>query len=173
MKKIALIYWPKKGNVEASAKRIYEKFDRSLIDIFTITEIDVEKLSGYDNIIIGGSTTGADHWEDAHKTRWLDFFERLEEVNLSGKKVALFGLGDQVLYPDHFVDGMAQLKSEFVKYDVHFVGCWPADGYEHTGSDSIEDGKFIGLALDEDQQPELSAERIETWTKQLKKDFGV
>lgn len=172
MKKTALIYWPKKGNVEASARKIYQKFNESDIDIFTITEVDVEQLPGYDNIIIGGSTTGADNWEDAHKTRWMEFFDRLEEVNLSGKKVALFGLGDQILYPDHFVDGMAQLKSEFVKYNVQFVGSWPTDGYEHTGSDAIENGMFIGLALDEDQQHEMTDERIETWTAQLKREFG-
>ena len=173
MKKIALIYWPKKGNVEASAQKIYEQFDESIIDIFTITSVDVEQLTQYGNIIIGGSTTGADNWGDTHKSRWIEFFEKLEEVNISGKKVAFFGLGDQVLYPDHFVDGMAHLKSEFVKFDVQFVGAWLTDGYEHTGSDSIEDGKFIGLALDEDQQPELTEERIKTWTGQLKSEFGL
>ena len=85
----------------------------------------------------------------------------------------LVGLGDQVLYPDHFVDGMAQLKSEFIRYDVQFVGMWPTDGYDHTGSDAVENGMFIGLALDEDQQPELSPERIKTWTDQLKSEFNL
>ena len=173
MKKIVLIYWPKKGNVEKTAHWIYEQFDESIIDIVTITSIEIEKLSQYENIIIGGSTTGADNWGDTHKSRWIEFFEKLEKVDLTGKKVAFFGLGDQILYPEHFVDGMELLKTEFSKYDVGFVGTWPTDGYEHTGSDSIEGDKFIGLALDEDQQSELTAERIKTWAAQLKEEFGL
>lgn len=173
MKKIALIYWPKKGNVEKSAHWIYEQFDESVIDIFTITTIEIEKLSQYDNIIIGGSTTGADNWGDTHKSRWIEFFDKLEKIDLTGKKVTFFGLGDQILYPNHFVDGMALLKTEFSKHDVEFVGAWPTDGYDHTGSDSVEGDKFIGLALDEDQQSELTAERIKTWAAQLKVEFGL
>lgn len=173
MKKIALIYWPKKGNVEKAAHQIYEQFDKSIIDIFTITAVDMEQLSQYENIIIGGSTTGADNWEDAHKSRWIEFFKGLEKINPSGKKVAFFGLGDQILYPDHFVDSMAQLKSEFAKFDVQFVGTWSTEGYEHTGSDSIEDEKFIGLALDEDQQPEMTSGRIKAWTDQIKSELGL
>ena len=52
MKKIVLIYWPKKGNVEKTARKIYERFDESIIDIFTITGVDMNTLSQYENIII-------------------------------------------------------------------------------------------------------------------------
>lgn len=172
MKKIVLIYWPKKGNVEKTAYKIYKHFDESIIDIFTITGVDMNTLSQYENIIIGGSTTGADNWEDTHKSKWIEFFTALEKSNLEAKKVAFFGLGDQILYPDNFVDGMAHLKQEFSKQKVHFVGSWPIEGYEYTGSDAVEDGKFIGLALDEDQQSELSDDRIQVWTDQLRIEFG-
>ncbi|MBI9109306.1 MAG: hypothetical protein JEZ04_21345 [Spirochaetales bacterium] len=48
------------------------------------------------------------------------------------------------------------------------VGSWPADGYSFTESKAIVDGKFIGLVLDEDNQPELTEDRIEEWTACLK-----
>jgi flavodoxin I len=173
MKKIALLYWPKKGNTEKAAFKIHEKFEKSMVDIFTITEINTFDFSMYDGFIIGGSTTGADNWESAHKTRWNDFFAKLEKAELKGKPFALYGLGNQVLYPHHFVDGMAFLKEVFEKRGAVLKGKWPIEGYDFEDSESVENGMFYGLALDFDTQEELSGERIEKWVAQVKKEFGI
>jgi len=172
MKKTALIYWPKKGNVEDAASKIVEKFKGHPIDLFTITQVDVETLPQYDLLIIGGSTVGADNWEDTHKTRWIEFFQKLGKIHLHGQKVAIYGLGDQVLYPDHFVDGIAAIREEFARHHVDFIGYWPVKGYDFTGSRSAEGDHFLGLALDNDQQPELTDERIHSWVKQIQKEAG-
>lgn len=171
MKKAALIYWPKKGNVENTAKKIAELFDTGSIDVFTISEVDTGKLSEYELLIFGGSTIGADNWEDTHTTKWYGFFEELKKVDLAGTKAAIYGLGDQVLYPDHFVDGMAIIRDELVSCGARIIGAWPAEGYEHTDSKSVENGYFIGLALDDDHQAELSAERIGQWVTGLKEQI--
>lgn len=173
MKKIALIYWPKKGSTEAAAHMIHSRFEKDVIDIFTITEINTAEFALYDAFIIGGSTTGADNWENAHKTRWNDFFAKLEKAALKDKPFALYGLGNQVLYPNHFVDGMAFLKEIFEKHGAVLKGRWPADGYDFEESESVENGMFYGLALDFDQQPELTEGRIDKWTAQLRKEFGI
>lgn len=173
MKKIALIYWPKKGNTENAAYRIYDRFDREMIDIFTITGFNTAEFALYDAFIIGGSTTGADHWEDAHKSRWVDFFARLEKADIKGKPFAQFGLGDQVRYPDHFVDGMRGIKDKFEAGGAVHKGMWPVEGYDFTDSDSVENGQFIGLALDLDNQEELTDARIDRWVAQLRKEFGI
>jgi flavodoxin I len=172
MKKTALIYWPKKGNVENTAAKLAAYFDKDGIDVFTISEVEVNKLPGYDFIIIGGSTIGADNWEDVHTTKWYAFFEALKGINLNGKKAAIYGLGDQILYPEHFVDGMAIIRDEFANAGAEIIGAWPAEGYEHTDSKSLEGDHFIGLALDDDQQPELSNERIDKWVSMLKAEAG-
>ena len=171
MKKAALIYWPKKGNVESTAAKLAAYFDKDAIDILNISDVDVSKLANYDFLIFGGSTIGADNWEDAHTSKWYSFFEALKSVSLKGKTVAIYGLGDQVLYPEHFVDGMAVLRDELVKAGAKVIGQWPAEGYEHTDSKSLEDGYFIGLALDDDHQSELSNERIGKWIRILKAEF--
>jgi flavodoxin long chain len=173
MKKIALIYWPKKGNVETTAAKLSAHFDKGTIDVFTISEVNVENLSNYDFLIFGGSTIGADNWEDMHTSKWYRFFEELKTVNLEGKTVAIYGLGDQVLYPEHFVDGIAIIRDELVAAGAKVIGRWPIEGYEHTDSKSIEDDHFIGLALDDDQQPELSDERINKWVEILKAELGL
>ena len=169
MIKTAIIYWPKKGNVENTAGKVAAHFNNA--DVFTISEVDPESLTGYDLIIFGGSTIGADSWEAAHTTKWYSFFEAVKKLDLSGKLGAIYGLGDQVLYPDHFVDGMAIIREEVASTGIRFIGSWPTEGYEHTDSKSVEDDHFIGLALDDDQQPELSDERISKWVEILKSAF--
>jgi flavodoxin I len=173
MKKIALIYWPKKGSTEAAAHKIYSRFAKDTIDIFTITEINTAEFEMYDAFIIGGSTTGADNWENAHKTRWTDFFAKLEKAMIKGKPFALYGLGNQVLYPNHFVDGMAFLKEIFEKQGAVLKGLWPIDGYDFEESESVENGMFYGLALDFDTQDELTDSRIDQWVAQVRKEFGI
>ncbi len=171
MKKTAVIYWPKKGNVENTAKKISALFDSGSIDVFTISEVKVEKLTEYDLLIFGGSTIGADNWEDTHTSKWYSFFESMKNLDLSGKTAAIYGLGDQILYPEHFVDGMAVIRDEFSGTGLRFVGAWPVEDYEHTDSKSIEGDYFIGLALDYDHQSELSEKRITKWVELLKSEF--
>ena len=173
MKKIALIYWPKKGNTEEAAHKIHAKFEKEMIDIFTITDINTAEFALYDAFIIGGSTTGADNWEATHKTRWSDFFAKLSKADIKGKPFALFGLGNQVLYPNHFLDDMAILKEMFEKSGAVHKGWWPTDGYDFEDSESVENDKFYGLALDFDQQKELTDGRVTQWTEQIKKEFGL
>ena len=171
MKKVILVYWPKKGNVEKTANKIARQLDDIPVDVFTISDLEVEKLAEYDLLIFGGSTVGADNWQDTHTSKWYSFFEALKQMNLSGKKVAIYGLGDQVLYPENFVDGMAIIRDELVAAGAEIIGAWPVEGYEHTDSKSIEGDHFIGLALDDDQQAELSDERISKWVAMLKQAF--
>lgn len=172
MKKTALIYWPKSGNVENTAGKIKALFDAGSIDIFTISQVDVNTLTNYDLLIFGGSTIGADNWKDAHTSKWNSFFEELNKLNLKGKFAALYGLGDQILYPENYVDGMAIIRDELKPTSASIIGAWKADGYEYTDSKSLEGDYFIGLALDDDQQSELSDERISKWVEQIKKEAG-
>ena len=54
------------------------------------------------------------------------------------------------------------------------IGKWPTDGYEHTSSKAEkESGVFLGLAIDEDNQYELTEERINKWSVQIKKEFNI
>lgn len=173
MKKTLLIYWPEGGNVERSARLIADQFDN--IEVKPVNQADPGALANYDLILIGSSTVGAENWEEAEDNNvWAPFFLNMEQqaVDLKGNHLAFFGLGDQVLYPDHFVDGMGIIYSELEKFNPTFIGQWPADGYDFTGSMSLEGDNFLGLALDEDQQPELTEERVTKWVAQIKQEAG-
>jgi flavodoxin I len=172
MKKTVLLYWAPGGNVEIAARQIYREFGTNELEIADVASFDVNRLNDFENFIFGGATIGADVWTDAKRSnRWNEFFVRAEKISIAGKKVALFGLGDQVLYPDHFVDTLGYLKEFVDKKGAQLVGKWPVDGYEFTDSEGVIDGMFVGLALDEDQQPELTPSRVEAWVKQIKAEF--
>jgi len=48
-----------------------------------------------------------------------------------------------------------------------------ADGYTHTASAAQRGDKFVGLALDEMNEADKTADRIAAWTAQVKAEAGV
>ena len=174
MKKTVLLYWAPGGNVENVAREIYRQFGVNELEIADIAGFDINRLPEFDQFIFGSATIGADVWSDAKSSnKWNEFFVKAQNISFAGKKVALFGLGDQVLYPDHFVDSLGYLKGFIDKKGATLVGKWPVTGYDFTDSEGVENNMFFGLALDEDQQPELTPSRVEAWVKQIKNEFGV
>lgn len=173
MNKVLLVYWPLQGNVEGAIGKIAESLKNYSVQAKAITEVSVEDLKENNNWIVGGSTVGSHVWMDADDSnKWFAFFNMLDEVDLKTKTVAFIGLGDQILYPHHFVDGLAVFQEEFTKRNANIVGQWPTEGYSFSDSDGIEDGKFFGLALDEDQEPEKTMQRISQWLEQVTPSFG-
>lgn len=130
-------------------------------------------LTRYKLVILGGSTVGAENWEEAtNDNRWNRFFREIEGQDLSGITFAAFELGNQVLYPDNFVDGLEIFHTEISKIAARIIGKWPTEGYQFTNSNGLKEDAFYGLALDEDVQPELTEIRSKKWTNQLKKEMG-
>lgn len=172
MSKIALLYAPKGGSVEQAAQKLYKNYKGVNMDMIEISGFNVSHLADYDHFIMGCSTVGAEKWQDAEAdNEWDALFYSLKEKNVSlkGKKVAIFGLGNQILYPDHFVDAMIYLKNKSEALGAEVIGEWPNEGFDFTNSDSIVDGKFVGLPLDEDNEAEKSDERINAWLKIITK----
>merc|ERR1719311_2046763 len=156
---VALVYSTTTGNIEAEIG----------VDAVDISDMDADTLSGYDGLICGAPTwhTGAD--TERSGTAWDEFlYGDLEAMDLSGKKVAVFGCGDQSGYADNFCDAMDELVTCFKGQGAEIVGSWSTDGYDHTESKSVDGDKFVGLPCDEDNQPEMSEERVKAWIEQIK-----
>lgn len=171
MKTLGIVYWPRKGSVELNARRICSEWGETDAELIPLREADLNNLSAYRYLVIGCSTVGADSWRDAYSgNQWMHFFLKLNQsgIDFHAKKIALFGLGDQILYPEHYVDEMARIADELKAHGADIVGKWPVTGYEHTDSKSIRDGYFIGLALDEHNQAEMSERRIREWVNDLR-----
>lgn len=170
MKKIAILYWGKGGSVERAAQVIFNQFDNQTADLFDLGSFDTKNLTGYELVILGGSTIGAENWEETtNDNKWNHFFREIESKELSGVTFAVFGLGNQVLYPANFVDALGIFNDAISKTGADIIGKWPTEGYNFTDSDGLQKDNFFGLALDEDTQPEMTRERVQNWTNMLKK----
>jgi flavodoxin I len=164
--KAALLFSTTTGNTETAAGYIAEATGLEATDI---ADVDVGTINECDSLIIGAPTwhTGAD--TERSGTAWDEFlYGDLTSLDLKGKKVAIFGMGDQGGYADNFCDAMDELESCFKAQGADIVGQWPTEGYDHEESKSLRGDKFVGCAFDEDNQPELSEERAKTWVEQIK-----
>lgn len=101
---------------------------------------------------------------------WYDFIGKLKNENLSGKLVGLFGCGDSGSYPDTFCDAMGHLYDDLSGTGCRFIGACDTAGYSFDSSEAVRDGKFVGLALDETNEDDRTAERIAAWVETLKKE---
>ena len=170
MSKIGLFYGTTTGNTESAAEMIQQEFGgEDMITMHEIGEVEDSDFEKYENIIIGCPT-----WNIGElQSDWEGYFEELDNIDFSGKKVAYFGTGDQVGYAENFQDAMGILEEKISELGGTTVSYWSTEGYDFTESQAIKDGKFVGLALDEDNQSELSEERVQKWVAQLKSEFGV
>ncbi len=163
MKPIGLFYGSSTGNTEAAAKGIADALGNDNVTLFNIGETGAETLLSYDNMILGTSTWGFGELQDD----WQNFLPQLENLDLSGKTIALFGLGDQYSYSDVFVDAMGIIYETLKKRGATIIGAWATDGYEFDGSRAVVEGYFVGLALDSDNQDDLTPVRISQWVSEI------
>jgi flavodoxin I len=164
MAKIGLFFDSDTGNTRKVAKMIVKYFDEGDIEMKAIKKVQPADFDNYTAFILGTPTLG----EGELPENWNEFLPELDAMNFSGKTIALFGLGDQQEYAHEFVDGLGILYEKFEALGASFVGFWPLDGYEYDISRAELDGEFAGLVLDQDNQSDLTAERVETWIAQVK-----
>ena len=137
------------------------------IELYNILDVKPEEFDHYDKIIIGSST-----WNDGELVSgWYDFFDNLDRIDLTGKTVAIFGVGDQLGYGEWYCDAIGILGAKIRERGGLLIGSWPTDGYNFMSSKAVEDGKFLGLALDETNQAESTDRRLIAWIEQIKAEF--
>lgn len=170
MSKISLFYGTQTGYTQTAAEMIQQEFGgEEVVTLYDISRTEPSDFDDYDSIIIGCPTWNVGQLQDD----WDNFFDQLDDIDFTGKKVAYFGEGDQVGYADSFQDAMGILEEKISEQGGETVGYWSTEGYDFTESKAVRDGQFVGLALDEDNQSDLTEERIKTWVAQLKQEFGL
>lgn len=168
---IGLFYGSSTCYTEMAGEKIRAALGEERVDFFNINETPIITAQFYDFIILGIPT-----WDYGElQEDWEDIWDEIDEVDFSGKKVALYGLGDQVGYPEWFLDAMGYLHSKVVARGATPCGYWPKVGYEFEASKALTpDGQyFVGLALDEENEFALSETRIKQWCEQILDEFGL
>lgn len=160
MSDVFVVYGSATGVTEGIARRVAEQFKGAeVIEAARLDESVAASLSGARLVLLGTSTWGFGDLQDD----WHAKLPVLENASLKGVKVAVFGTGDQESYPDTFVDGIGILAEAAEKAGATVVGLTSTDGYTFDESRAVRDDKFLGLAIDEDNQSDMTDDRLDAW----------
>lgn len=174
MAKVGLLFGSNTGVTERIAQAVAEAIHKhapDTVELHDISSTGVEKLNDFQKLIVGCPTWNVGELQDD----WKEGFEKLDAVDLTGKKIAIFGVGDQVGYADNFQDAIGILGIKFMERGGELC-CFTdsEDGtYEFTGSVGVWDGFFLGLAVDEDNQSDQSEDRIKQWAPLVVKELEL
>lgn len=168
MAKAGIFYGSTTGNTERVAGLIAGRLEGWFFcGLHDIADASASDMNSYDFLLLGTSTWGIgklqEDWEN-----WLTLPGGLE---MKDKPVAFFGLGDQDSYPETFADGLGILYERFSTVRFVHLGRWSRGGYRFESSLAFHRNSFVGLVLDEDNQPEHTQERIDAWVDQLVMEY--
>ena len=167
-KQIGLFFGTQTGKTESVAEIIRDEFGGNIV-MHDVSQVDASDFDDYEYVIIGCPT-----WNIGElQSDWEGLYQELDDVDFSGKTIAYFGTGDQVGYADNFQDAIGILEEKIAERGGKTVGYTSTDGYDFSESKAVKNNKFCGLALDEDNQSDLTNERVKAWVSQLKKEFGL
>ena len=166
MKKVKIITGSDTGNTEYVAKDIQKLLEPMEVEIQKVHNIRPNDWDA-DFYILGAPT-----WFDGECSQdwnWYIKSGKFGEVDFTDKVVAIYGLGDQVGYPDYYCDAIGILGNIVLHNGGELVGFTNPTGHVFDHSKGFNDDikKFMGLALDEDNQPDLTHERLDNWVKEL------
>lgn len=172
MAKVGVFFGTDTGNTRRIAKDIVTALGSAIADKpVNVRNATVEDMLAYDTLILGTPTYGEGQLPGLSTgnatTSWEEFLPTLAGQDFSGKKVAIYGLGNQKSYPVEFVDAMFYLYEQFKQCGATLIGSWDTEGYNFQRSKAVIDNRFVGLALDQENQKDLTPARLETWLKML------
>lgn len=168
---IGLFYGSSTCYTEMAGEKIARQLGSDRVDVYNIAETPLITTQFYDNLIFGIPT-----WDYGElQEDWEEIWDELDQLDLTGKTVALYGLGDQIGYPEWFLDALGYLHAKLQSIGANLVGYWPVEGYEFEASKALtaDGSQFVGLALDEENEFDLTEQRIANWCEQILNDFHL
>ena len=167
--KIKIIYGSDTGNTELVVEDLTKLLEDT--EVITVSNLTPEDWD-HDKFILGIPT-----WYDGElQSDWEDYFEEFKTIDFTNKTVAMLGLGDQLGYAEWFCDGIGILGKIVLANGGKLVGYTANDetydfGWMKPSKAFVDKDTFYGLCIDEDNQDELTQERITKWVKKIKEEF--
>ena len=175
MAKIGIFFGTDTGRTRLLAKQIAKKLGEAADAPVNIGRTTVADFLAYEALILGSPTLGEGELPGEStglsQPSWEEFLPQLADSDLSGKTIAIFGLGDQKKYANEFVDAIGIIHDALLARGARLVGRWPTAGYEFTASQAVDGDEFLGLAIDQHHQGLLTEERIDTWLNQIRPEL--
>jgi flavodoxin II len=174
--KIGLFYGSTTCYTEIVAEKIQSilgenpEDNQPMVTLHNIKDCALDLCLDFDFLIFGISTWDYGELQEDWESIWAD----ISTLDLTGKTVALYGMGDQIGYTDWFQDALGMLHDEVIVKGANLIGYWPNQGYEFNASKGLSEDKayFVGLSLDEDNQYQLTDERLEQWCEQILVEYS-
>ena len=171
--KINLIYGTETGFTKSIGEDILRLFPDDETRLIKVDEAAIEDWRA--DLLILGAPTWCEPRLDTfgeYSDDWNDYYETFKDIDFTGQRVALYGLGDQIGYGHNFVDALGMMAEVVLKNGGTLYGKVSQDGYEYPESKGIdEDGLFYGLPIDEDNESNLTNQRVSNWVTQLKEEI--
>ncbi len=168
MKKVALIYSFNSTKTAKIAEKIMKEWDDDGIEPVNAETLDENTFLSYENMILGVPT-----WFDGELPNyWDEFGPALEDMDMKGKNIAIFGLGDQVNYPENFLDAVGIMADLLESRGAWLVGFTSVESYNFEHSQAQRGNLLAGLAIDFENQHQLTNARVVDWVNSLKKQFS-
>ena len=166
MKKIGLFY----GTTGGRTTGVVDEFDFNLRDDVEIFDVanGIDKIKEFENLILVTPSYGFGELE-AH---WEAVIEDFKKIDLSGKTIALVGLGSQTTFGESFVGALEVLYKIIIKNGGKIIGLTSTDGYHFEECEALVEGQFMGLVLDEENQDDMTPDRIYEWLEVIKTEFN-
>ena len=166
MEKIGVFYGTTSGKTEAIADEIDFNLRKIDHEIFNVAD-GIREIENYKNLILVTPTYGVGELQ----RDWESHRSELENMNFTGKKIALVGLGNQFTFGESFVEGMRKLYDIITARGGEVIGMTSNEGYLYKESEAVIGDKFVGLALDENNQDDETPDRVFAWIKEITKEF--
>ena len=164
MKKKAIVFSYNSLKTKKVAEKIVEAFGDNELESVNAETISGDVFLQFEKLILGVPT-----WFDGELPNyWDEFVPELEELDLSGKTFAIFGLGDQKGYPENFGDAIGLLGRLIQNRGGKLTGFTSTEGYFFEASRALDGDRFMGLLIDQENQARLTGSRVSDWVKDLK-----
>jgi len=167
MKKTAIIYSFNSNKTAKIAEQLKSTFNNDAIELVNAEDISVSTFLAYEQLILGVPT-----WFDGELPNyWDEFVPEIEDMDLKGKLIALYGLGDQKGYPENYQDAIGIMAELLEAQGAEIVGFTSTEGYVFESSRAVRDNLFLGLAIDFENQGSKIKTLVPAWVESLKKVF--
>ncbi|WP_281556086.1 flavodoxin FldB [Thalassomonas sp. RHCl1] len=168
--KIGLFYGSTTCYTEMAAEKIQSVIGESMVELHNIKDVPLSACQDYDFLIFGISTWDYGELQEDWESHW----QEAAGLDLNGKVIALYGMGDQIGYSEWFQDALGMLHDIIVPSGAAIIGYWPNQGYEFAASKALtqDNSHFVGLSIDDENQYQLTDERIASWCQQILEEFA-
>jgi len=173
MDKIGMFFGTETGTTRLIAKKLHKLLGDEIAEKpINVNRIQADDFLQYNALILGTPSYGVGDIPGLSagclERNWEEFISQFGKPDLSGKRIAMFGLGAQERYSERFASSLIALYRVFEGLGAQMIGDWPVEGYSFENSASVQHGRFVGLVIDQRTQSMYTDQRLAAWVQQIK-----